>query len=274
MDWDTGSVTGAGFALDAGGVGNTTYNGVISGTVTVGDNIGAANSATLALLASNQMPDSTALVLNSDGRISMGTASDAISTIAGTGQIDLGTTGKLTIGADNSTSSFSGSATGTGTLEKLGTGSLTLNTDLNYGGTFKLGGGTLVLNDMDLSVTNLEITANSTIDFSGVSSNIFAGTLNFLNTSITLNIINWNKNVDYFFASNWSGATQDILDNLGAVPMSQIVFAGWAANNTGWDSYDDQIYPNVPEPSTYGLILMALCSALLALRKYLAKRKD
>jgi fibronectin-binding autotransporter adhesin len=245
-----------------------------SGTVTVGDNIGAANSATLALLASNQMPDSTALVLNSDGRISMGTASDAISTIAGTGQIDLGTTGKLTIGADNSTSSFSGSATGTGTLEKLGTGSLTLNTDLNYGGTFKLGGGTLVLNDMDLSVTNLEITANSTIDFSGVSSNIFAGTLNFLNTSITLNIINWNKNVDYFFATNWSGATQDILDNLGAVPMSQIVFAGWAANNTGWDSYDDQIYPNVPEPSTYGLILMALCSALLALRKYLAKRKD
>ena len=252
MDWDTGSVTGAGFALDAGGVGNTTYNGVISGTVTVGDNIGAANSATLALLASNQMPDSTALVLNSDGRISMGTGAT--------------TGGKPTIGADNSSSSFSGSATGTGTL--------TPNTDLNYGGAFVLGGGTLKLNDMDLSVTNLEITANSTIDFSGVSSNIFAGTLNFLNTSITLNIINWNKNVDYFFASNWSGATQDILDNLGAVPMSQIVFAGWAANNTGWDSYDDQIYPNVPEPSTYGLILMALCSALLALRKYRAKRKN
>jgi len=106
------------------------------------------------------------------------------------------------------------------------------------------------------------------------ATSVNTGTLSFLSTSITLNIINWNKNVDYFFATNWSGATQDLPDNFGATPMSQIVFASWAANNTGWDSYDDQIYPNVPEPSTYGLLLMALCSALFALRKYRAKRND
>jgi len=45
-------------------------------------------------------------------------------------------------------------------------------------------------------------------------------------------------------------------------------FDGWDANNTGWDSYDDQIYPNVPEPSTYGMIFMAACSALFAFKRF------
>jgi len=97
--------------------------------------------------------------------------------------------------------------------------------------------------------------------------------LSFLSTSITLNIINWNKNVDFFYASMWTGATQDLFNNGGATPMSQITFASWSANNTGWDSYDDQIYTNVPEPSTYGLLFMALCSALFAFRKWKTKQK-
>jgi hypothetical protein len=75
------------------------------------------------------------------------------------------------------------------------------------------------------------------------------------------------KNTDFFYATNWTGATQDVLDNMGSLPESQVIFAGWDANNTGWDSWDDQIYPNVPEPSTYGALFLALSAALVLWRK-------
>ena len=214
------------------------------------------------------MPDSTALVLNSDGRVQLGTFADAVSTIAGTGQIDLGASGTLSLGADNSSSSFNGSATGSGTLTKDGTGSLTLNTDIAYTGTFNLNGGTLVLNDADLSVTNLNINANSTIDFGATGdSHLFTNSLSFLSTSVTLNIINWTFGVDAFYATFWPGATYDLVNNGNTAPMNQITFAGWSNTDTGWDSYDNQIYPRVPEPSTYGALLMAAASALVVLRR-------
>ena len=317
----TGNVALGGNTLDAGGLGNTTYNGVISNgsftktdtgtvtlggssantftgglqvnngtlnlnktagvnavgagsTVTIGDNIGSASSANLVYQASNQMPDSTDLVINADGRLVMGTYTDSISSIAGTGLIDLGTTGVLTIGADDSNSVYDGSITGSGTLVKDGTGSLTFTENISYTGTLEVGGGTLVLSGMDLTVTNLIITADTILDFSGLDSRIFATNFSFLSDDITLNIINWTKNADGFFATNWLGATQDLVNNGGAKPMSQILFDGlnpggdpWTWNDTGWDSYNDEIYPRVPEPSTYGAILTAATLALLAYRK-------
>ena len=329
----SGNLIGAGNNLDAGGVGNTTYNGIVSGsgttvtktntgtvtiggssantftgglnidegtvnfnktagvnalaansTITIGDNAGSANTANLAIQANNQMPDSTDLVLNSDGRIQMGTSEDAISQISGSGQVDLGTGtinmttgattgGKLSLGADNSNSTFSGDITGSGTLEKLGTGILELDntTDISYAGNLILGGGTLKLTDIDLTVGALHITADTILDFSGAST-LSTGAFTFANTSITLNIINWDKTVDFFYSTNWAGATQDVLDNELSKPESQVVFDGWDANNTGWDSYDDQIYPNVPEPSTYGMIFIAACSALFAAKRFRNKR--
>lgn len=74
-------------------------------------------------------------------------------------------------------------------------------------------------------------------------------------------------------------ASQDLVNNGGAKPMSQILFDGlnpggdpWTWNDTGWDSYNDEIYPRVPEPSTYGAILTAATLALLAYRKRKARQ--
>lgn len=61
--------------------------------------------------------------------------------------------------------------------------------------------------------------------------------------------------------------TQDIFDNAGALPVSQVVFSGFSANQTGWDSYDDQIRPNVPEPSTYGALLLGALAGFFAWRR-------
>jgi autotransporter-associated beta strand protein len=243
-------------------------------TITIGDGVGSANTANLAILADNQMPDSTDLVLNADGRLQMGTSEDAVSQISGTGQIDLGASGKLIIGDDNSNSTFGGSITSddiNGTLVKNGSGILELTSDISYDGTLELGGGTLKLSDIDLTVGALHITADTTIDFSG-SSTFSVGDFTFANPNIVVTILNWDRTVDFFYATNWVGAKQDVLDNEFSKPESQVVFGGWQGNNTGWNSYDDQISPNVPEPSTYGMIFMAACSALYVAKRFRNKR--
>ncbi|MFM1851111.1 MAG: hypothetical protein RIS54_795 [Verrucomicrobiota bacterium] len=125
---------------------------------------------------------------------------------------------------------------------------------------------------MDLTVTNLVITADTVLDFSGLDSRIFATNLSFLSTDITLNIINWTWAQDYFYATNFLGGTYD---TRYLQPMTQIVFNSptYTGDNTYWDSFDDQIYPVVPEPSTYGAIFTALAAALFLLRKKLRKKQ-
>ncbi|MBW7894308.1 MAG: autotransporter-associated beta strand repeat-containing protein, partial [Opitutaceae bacterium] len=234
-------------------------------TVTVGDGTGAASSANLVYQASNQLPDDANLVIHSDGRVALGTFADSVGTLGGSGLLDLGTTGELTLGANDADSVFDGSITGSGTLVKAGAGSLTFTENIDYSGTLELGGGTLVLSGMDLTVANLVITSDSTIDFAGVDSHLFVSTLEFLSTDIMLNIINWEQAMHNFYATNWVGATPDVM---GDPSVAQIVFAGYTGNETIWDSYDDNIYPIIPEPSTYGAIFLGLCAAGFVWRRH------
>ncbi|MBX3751365.1 MAG: autotransporter-associated beta strand repeat-containing protein, partial [Opitutaceae bacterium] len=189
-------------AVDEGTVNLNKTAGVnaTGGNVVVGDSVGTASSANLVYQASNQLADGTDLTVNSDGRIALGTFSDSVSTLTGTGLLDLGTTGELILGADGGASLFSGSITGSGNLEVSASGALTLGSDISYTGSLTLAGGTLTLNDSDLTVTNLVITGNSIIDFAGAASNIFATNLVFADTSVTLTIQNWDLATDFFFA--------------------------------------------------------------------------
>ncbi len=238
-------------------------NALGTGAVTVGDGIGAASSAKLVLLANNQMSATTAITLNSDGRLALGTFTASIATLAGTGLVDLSTSGYLIVGANNASSSFSGSITGTGTLEKAGTGILTFNSAISYAGSLTLSGGTLLLNGTNATIGTLNITANSTIDFSGS-----AATLNLTNLTIsagvTLTIANWANAADFFFTSNWTGA---VYNTTGAIPMNQVAFNGFSAANTKWQSYDNQVTP-VPEPSTYGALLLGALTSLMVVRRW------
>jgi len=337
----SGSVTGAGFALDAGGVGNTTYNGVISGSgttlnkndsgtvtlggasantytgatsindgtltlnktasvnaiastaVTIGNSTGAANSATLLLSQNNQIVDTAALTLNSDGLFNVNGKTETIGSIAGSGNILLGT-GQLISGGNNTSTAFSGTLAGDSSsiFTKAGSGTLTINSDVNaipgdFAGTLNLNGGgltvnvdnaftgtvnilagtTLKLSDATLSIANLNFTGagSITLDFSGTASILSVTNLD-IAAGITLNIINWQNAADFFYASNFTGG---VLDLTGSAPMNQIVFNAptWNGNNTKWQSYDHQITP-VPEPSTYGALLLASMAAFLGYRRY------
>jgi len=249
---------------------------VSGSSLIIGDNSGAPSSAVVFVLADNQISDATDVTLNADGRLVMYSSTDRVSQIAGTGVIDMMNSGsKLTIGTDNSSSVFDGTMVGNGSFVKEGTGSLTLTQDISLNnGTFELNAGTLVLDSMALSVGTLTITGDSVIDFgtAGGGSELLVNNLNFLNTSITLNILNWTKGVDAFYASVWPGATYDQVNNGNTAPMNQIVFAGWSPSDTGWDSYDSQIYPKVPEPSTYGLMFMGASVAFVGYRRWRKSR--
>ncbi|MDI1318956.1 MAG: PEP-CTERM sorting domain-containing protein [bacterium] len=147
-----------------------------------------------------------------------------------------------------------GSATFTGTTV------FSANTTLS--GTVNLAGGTLQLSGSSYSFGTLNITGDSTIDFAG-STTLNVTTFN-ISTGVTLTIQNWAGAVDYFYATNWTGATPDLSNNLNAAPMNQVVFNGFAATDSGWDSYNNEIRPNVPEPAAYGALLLGTLTAFLA----------
>lgn len=236
----------------------------VSGSgITIGNGVGAAGSAALQLNASDQIADYTGLItINSDGAFLVNNFTESINTLAGTGLIDLSTSGYLTVGINSGSSTFGGTLAGTGTFEKTGSGTLTFTHDIDFDGTLTLSGGTLALSSIDLSADTLLVTGNSTLDFSGAASTINLANLT-ISAGVTLTIQNWAHASDYFFTQNWTGAAFNLT---GSSPMNQIIFNGFTADNTRWQDYDRQITP-VPEPATYGALVLGLGLSLLLLRR-------
>jgi fibronectin-binding autotransporter adhesin len=239
-------------------------NATGGGAINIGDGVGAAGSAVLSLGASNQIADYTSqLTVNSDGKFALNNFSEAVNTIAGTGQIDLGTSGYLNVGVSSGSSAFGGSITGTGTLEKSGSGTLTFNSSFTFSGTLLLSGGTVALNGNTLTVGTLHITGNTVIDFGSSSASVLNVSSFIIDSGAILTVTGWANTVDYFYAQSWSGAVQN---TTGAAPMNQVVFSGYTASNTQWLSYGSQITP-APEPATYGAIFTGLVAALAFWRR-------
>ncbi len=239
-------------------------NAYAGSTINIGDGVGAADSAVLRLDSSNQIINTAALVFASDGRLDLNGQAETVASIAGSGEIAIGT-GQLTAGNALNTV-FSGELTGTtGTFTKTGSGTLTLASMINYDGVFELAAGTLSLSGITANIGTLTLTGNSTIDFAGTAS------LNVTNLNLngfTLNITNWTNATDYFFAANWSGA---VTDTTGVAPMNQVTFNGFAASDTKWQGYDSQVTP-VPEPSTYGALLLGVLMGLFGWRRFRTRR--
>ena len=259
----TGNVTVADGTLSLGKTAGTNALGTTN--LTVGDGTGAAGSAILRFDADNQLANTTAVTLAADGLFNVNGRTETIASIAGAGEIQIGA-GQLVSAGDTSTE-FSGQLTGNGTFTKQGLGTLTLSAaTINYGGTFELNGGTLLLSSTTASFDTLSVTGNTTLDFGGTASSLSLSTLTIAN-GVTLTIANWTEGVDALYALTWTNGTYD---TRGTTPMTQIVFGGFTANDTRWLSIDNQITP-VPEPSTYGALLFATLLGGFGWRRWRAR---
>ncbi len=220
-------------------------NGTGSRTLTLGTGgitrtAGSSGTQTLAM-TTLALTANTTMDINGSGSLTISSAiTGATRTITKNG------TGELVLSGNNT---FSGGTT-------LNAGTLTLSSANALGsGSLTLAGGTLRLNTASVSLGTLSVTGNSTIDFAGNN------TLNLTNFSIsagvTLTILNWTSGSDFLYATNWTGATKDVT---GSAPMNQVSFTGFSANDTAWRNVDSQIMP-VPEPSTYGALLLGALGA-------------
>jgi len=265
-----GSLAGAGnvtlgtATLTAGANGTSTnFSGVVSGT----GGLTKSGSGTLQLSGANSYTGATTinagkLQLGASGALSTGTSvtiasgaifdlnsySQQIAGLSGSGIVTLGG-GTLGVANGNNTT-FSGSfaANDTGTLIVGGTGSLTFGSNMNLSnGNLTLFGGTLFLGGHTSTFGTLDVTGNSILDFGTSGSSVLNLTSLVINTGITLTIKNWADSVDYFYS----------LTNPGTGSLGRIVFTGFTGPDTKWLSYNNQITP-VPEPATYGAILMLL----------------
>jgi fibronectin-binding autotransporter adhesin len=263
-------------------------NALGTGAVTIGDSLGAADSAIVQLLQNNQIADLAAVTVSSDGRFDLNNKTETVGSIAGNGEIIIGT-GQLIVGGNDASTTWSGELSGgaSSLFQKEGTGTLTIASTINLAGTVNLNAGTielladnlftgtvnvlagttLRLSNVDVDITNLNFTGTGvvTLDFTGAASTLNVTNLT-LSAGVTVNITNWANATDYFYAQNFSGAT---LDLRGGPFANQIVFNAptWSGSDTIWQSGDRQITP-VPEPSAYGAMFLGVTSALLGYRRW------
>lgn len=245
-------------------------NATGTGNVVIGDGSGAANTATLSLLGSNQIVNTAALTIASDGKLALNGLTETIGSFAGTGTIDTGSNGTLIAGGDNTNTTFGGVLAGTGLIEKVGTGDLTFNASMSYAGELRLSGGELTLAGINLTVGTLRITGNTILDFGASGASILTATNVIIDPGATLTITNWVHLQDYFFATGsftQNGGPAAGFDIRGPSPQDQIVFDGWSGNDTAWQSWDRQITP-APEPATYGAMMIGGALALLGYRRW------
>ncbi len=242
------SLTGAGTALNKTGAGTLVLAG--SDTYAGATNI---NAGTLQLGAGNVLPG-TAVTVAAGANFNLNNYSTTVGSLAGAGQLTLGG-GTLTVGTDNTSTTFAGSFAGgdTGTFAKTGSGTLTLGADVSLsGGNLTLSGGTLALGGFDSSFSSLTVTSNSILDFGGASTLSLASLT--INPGATLTVTNWSDAADYFYS----------LADPGATTLGRIVFSGYTPSGAQWQSWDRQITP-VPEPSAYGAASVVLSSLLAGL---------
>ena len=190
--------------------GANTYAGattVSAGTLSVTGSVASAavtvaDGATLQVDGASLGDTTAAVTLNGTGDLTL-SADETIGSLAGAGTVTNGGN-TLTAGGDNSSTEFSGVASGAGGLTKAGSGTLTLSGDNTYtgattvtAGTLTVAGGTLTgattVNGGTLTMTSgevgaVEVAVGGTLDVNGgtvVGLVTNAGTVNFTDGTLT-----------------------------------------------------------------------------------------
>ena len=185
-EWDgaiTLSGTNASFGANAGST--LTVDGIISGTQSViieGSGVvewadpmaytGATNitSGTLRYAqGANRISDSSAVTVAAGATYDLNNLNDTIGSLAGAGNVTLGTA-TLTTGVDNTSTAFSGVMSETGNLVKEGNGTFTLSNNNTYTGATTVNNGTLLISNggaLGTTAGNTIVNSGGTLALSG-----------------------------------------------------------------------------------------------------------
>ncbi|MCX5678636.1 MAG: autotransporter-associated beta strand repeat-containing protein [Candidatus Omnitrophica bacterium] len=133
---------GAGVALTKNTAGTVilTKTNTYTGATTI-------SAGTLQYGANNVLSNSTAVTINGGATLDLNNFLGTVGSVAGFGNITLGS-GTLTTGADDTSTTFSGVISGSGDLTKSGTGTLTLSGANTYTGVTTISAGTLSINTL------------------------------------------------------------------------------------------------------------------------------
>jgi fibronectin-binding autotransporter adhesin len=211
---------------------NTTND--FSGGITVDSGGANGSNQTLRLGASNVIPDGAGkgnVAIN--GRLELGTFSETINGLTGSGVVSTGNGAVLTVGNNDATSTFSGTMNGTGALAKTGTGTLTLITGSN-----SYSGGTTINNGV-LSVGVTNGLGSGTINFTG-NATLRAGANITLSNAITLgttsNVFDTNGNT---LTLNGGISNSGAINNVIKAAGTGTLVLGGALNVTGGSDTDN-----------------------------------
>jgi autotransporter-associated beta strand protein len=102
------------------------------------------NAGTLRTVGGSALADTSAVTIAGGAALDLNGASEAIGSLAGSGNVALGSA-VLTVGANNSSTTYAGAISGSGGLSKAGAGTFTLTGANNYTGPTDVIAGTLVL---------------------------------------------------------------------------------------------------------------------------------
>ncbi|MDX2109967.1 MAG: autotransporter-associated beta strand repeat-containing protein [Verrucomicrobiota bacterium] len=120
-------------------------NKVDSGTVTLGGNntfTGDVNitQGTLAINASDRIANTVNVIAASGSNFALNNNSDTIGSLAGAGNVQLGS-GTLNAGGNNSSTTYSGNMSGSGSFTKSGTGTMTFTGTNSFTGNLQINSG-------------------------------------------------------------------------------------------------------------------------------------
>ncbi|MBI4025825.1 MAG: autotransporter-associated beta strand repeat-containing protein [Verrucomicrobia bacterium] len=294
----TGDIGGAG-GLTSTGAGTNFLNSTLntySGPTTIAAGV-------LTLGSGSVIPNGSAVTVNSPGVLNLNNTGENIGSLAGSGNVDLGT-GYLNAGADDTSTAFSGVISGAGgDFGKYGTGTQTFSGANTFTGNTVINAGTISLttNNALGGTTNITINANGTLLLNGGTGtlinnaaviNMNGGTFNANDLTETMSNLTLSANstvsllagtvstLTFSGVSTRSAGTLAIDNWTGSPWTSQsgiddaIFFTGNAGQNLAWISFTGftagayvlgggEVVP-VPEPST--ILSGLLLMGLLARR--------